>query len=378
MINNYEAKMKVLFLINIPSPYRVEFFNRLSDRIDITVLYQRRSSSERSKKWRAPIQDSYTSIFLKGIYTGVDNALSLDVLNYINNSYDLIVICGNSSLTEILAMEWCKFKKIPYIVEGDGAFLDTSKTFKAKLKKHILKGASLYLSTCNELDKYYLAYGAKESQIKRYHFSSINKNDVLKEPLSKSEKMKLRKELDIVGDKIILSTGQFIYRKGFDILLKSMKSFDCGTSLYIIGGEPRKEYMEIIKNNELSNVYFKSFMTKEKLKKYYLASDIFVLPTREDIWGLVVNEAMAAALPVVTTERCNAGLEMLSNGKNGVIVPVDDVEALTYGIKTCLSKASEMSYETLKVISKYTLDQMVNDHVLIFNEWRSHNSERLN
>ena len=52
------------------------------------------------------------------------------------------------------------------------------------------------------------------------------------------------------------------------------------------------------------------------------------MPTREDIWGLVINEALAYGLPTITTERCVAGLELIEDGVNGLLVPVGDVEAL--------------------------------------------------
>ena len=61
------------------------------------------------------------------------------------------------------------------------------------------------------------------------------------------------------------------------------------------------------RENDLTNVHFVGFKTKEQLEDYYRAADLFVLPTREDIWGLVVAEAMAYGLGVITTNRCNAG-----------------------------------------------------------------------
>ena len=50
---------------------------------------------------------------------------------------------------------------------------------------------------------------------------------------------------------------------------------------------------------------------------YYQAADMLVFPTREDIWGLVINEAMANGLPTVSTDKCVAALEMIKQGENG-------------------------------------------------------------
>lgn len=86
------------------------------------------------------------------------------------------------------------------------------------------------------------------------------------------------------------------------------------------------------KKLKLTNVHFIDFMPKKELADYYRAADIFVLPTREDIWGLVINEAMAYGLPVVTTEKCVAGVEMVCEGHNGYIVPVENTDALKKAI----------------------------------------------
>src|SRR5699024_3120969 len=77
-----------------------------------------------------------------------------------------------------------------------------------------------------------------------------------------------------------------------------------------------------------NNLHFVEFLTREELYPHMQMADVLAMPTREDIWGLVVNEAMAFGLPVVSSDQCIAGLEMISDGENGYIVPVDDPAAL--------------------------------------------------
>ena len=71
------------------------------------------------------------------------------------------------------------------------------------------------------------------------------------------------------------------------------------------------------------------FMRKDQLKEYFLISDLFILPTKEDIWGLVMNEAMGYGLPVITTDKCIAGVELITDEINGYIVPINYVEELS-------------------------------------------------
>lgn len=168
--------------------------------------------------------------------------------------------------------------------------------------------------------------------------------------------------------KIVISVGQFIPRKGFDVLLSAWKDCNKEYELYIIGAEPTKEYIDIKNRLKLDNVHFEGFKTKEILKKYYCAADLFVLPTREDIWGLVINEAMANGLPIITTNRCVAGLELVEDGVNGFIVPTEDSAALAAKINKILADDSlrqRMAMESLKRIRPYTIENMSLAHCAV-------------
>lgn len=361
--------MKVLFLTNVPSPYRVEFFNRLGRECELTVLYQKRGSSERDKKWKAAAGGHYRSVFMKGVSTGADQACCPEILRYLKDtSFDIRVICGIASPTEMLAISYCKIHHISYWLEGDGGFAKKGSGMKERIKSGLIRGAELYFSTGRPHDEYYLHYGAEEKRIMRYPFSSVLRSDVLPEPADKEEKGRIRKQLGIAEDKVVLAVGQFIHRKGFDILLRAAKGIDAG--IYLIGGVPTQEYLDLERQLELTHVHYVAFMTKRELSAYYQAADVFVLPTREDIWGLVVNEAMAHGLPVITTNQCGAGLELVHDGTNGYLYDSEDADELHEKISVLFNdeeKLRDMQRASLDVISKYTIEDMVDAHMNIFN-----------
>ena len=170
---------------------------------------------------------------------------------------------------------------------------------------------------------------------------------------------------------MILAIGQMIHRKGFDVLLKAAKDLAPEIGIYFVGGEAKAEYLQLKEELGLTNVHFLGFQKKERLAKFYKAADLFVLPTREDIWGLVINEAMACGLPVITTDKCVAGLELVKDGKNGYIVPVDDRDALVRRINGLLAEDyRKMGENALETIRPYTIENMVKAHVEIFESGR--------
>lgn len=90
---------------------------------------------------------------------------------------------------------------------------------------------------------------------------------------------------------------------------------------------------------------------------------------REDIWGLVINEAMAHGLPIITTDRCIAGLELIENGEGGFIVETENVEKLAYAMNILIQNeelARKMSERNLAKIKEYTIESMAKVHLQIF------------
>lgn len=366
---NIGRKRRLLFITNIPSPYRVAFFNELGKKCSLTVLFERHASSERDDSWKNYMFLNFKGIVLKGKKFDVDKSISFEVIKYLDKEkFDEIIVTNVATPTGMIAIQYMKAKRIHYWIEGDGAFVCDDNILKKRIKSHFISGAKGYFSTSKEHDRYYKTYGAEEKRIYRYPFTSLKDEDIAENAASTEERNALRNKLGITEEKIVITVGQFIPRKGFDVLIDACKSFKDNIGVYIIGGKPTEEYIKLKEASGFKNIHFFDFMLKPQLNEYFRASDLFVLPTREDIWGLVVNEAMAQGLPVITTDRCIAGLELIENGKNGFIVPCDSPEIFAKKINAVLCDdelKNAMSAESLKKISNYTFSKMADTHLKV-------------
>lgn len=363
--------MKVLFLTNVPSPYRVLFFQELGKSVDLTVLYETGEATDRNRDWVAELQENktYTEIYLRAWHKGVDTAFCPEVVKYLKRDYDRIIIGGYSTPTGRFAISYLKRHRIPYWLNCDGGFVREESGLKRWIKRHYISGATGYLCSSKTVDKYLMHYDAPEERIHHYEFTSVKAEDVLAEPIANSEKQKLReKYLPQFHDKeaVIITVGQLIPRKGIDVLLEASKELPKSIGICIVGGQPTDEYLRYVEENDLNQICFVPFQKADVLRKYYQAADLFVLPTREDIWGLVVNEAMANGLPVITTDRCIAGLELVQDGVNGKIIPTDDSQSLANAISDYLKldKKEKQNWQRAAIdkISDYTIEQMARTH----------------
>lgn len=368
--------MKILYLSNIPSPYRVAYFNELGKQCELTVLFETDSSKERDESWKSYRFENFKGIIMPGKRMGIDTAFCPSVIKYLRkNQYDYIVVTVLASLTGLLASLWMRAFHIPYCYEGDGGIAKSTKGLRAAIKKIIIAPASLCFSTSRQFDDYCMTYGAQKYRIRRYPFTSVFQRDILEKVPETEEKRVYKRKLGITEEYMILSVGRIVHLKGYDVLLRAVASLKKPSwGLYVVGGKVTEELQKIIEEEKLTNVHFIDFILPEKLKNYYLAADFFVLPTRYDPWGLVINEAMAAGLPVVTTYACGAGTEMVQNGKNGFLYEAEDIFAL----KTFLQELTEsyeerqsQAEEALKTAREYTLEKMAETHYRVFIEEKS-------
>ncbi len=192
--------MKVLFLANIPSPYRVDFFNEFGKYCELTVLFERKKADDR--EWTSNNNTNFKAIYLNGIKKGSDTAFCISVIKYLSQRFDYIIIGGYSTPTGMLAILYLRLIHKRYILSCDGGFIRKSeKKINYKIKKFFISKADCYLSTGKICTEYLEYYGAKKGKIHYYPFTSLYKKDILTHALNKKEKEFLKNKLNITEKK---------------------------------------------------------------------------------------------------------------------------------------------------------------------------------
>lgn len=368
--------MRVLYITNIPAPYKIVFFNELGKKLDLTVVFEAKGASNQGIKFNYNLEtiQTFKAVFLsEGDIK--EKTVNWKITKYLKEPYDKIVIGAYSYFTEMFALLWLKTRKKPYYLSTDGGMIKADENpIKKWYKTLLISGAKGYFSPSDMSDKYLEYYGAKKNAIYRYPFTSYKKSNQIEEIITDIEKEKLKTRLNIKEKYLVLGVGQFIYRKGWDLLLNAMEGISDDVALCLIGGKPIEEYKRIVEEKKLRHVYFKDFMKSEELSEYYKAADLFVLPTREDIWGLVINEAMNYGLPVITTTACVAGLELVQEGENGYLITNIDSESgcqkLTLKMTELVANKSlrdRMAQASLDKAKEYSIEKMAERYYLIIN-----------
>lgn len=362
----------VLFVTNFPAPYKVDFYDELSKDVQLTVLYSDKIEDQhhRDKDWFVQSKTGFRAIQLeKQVAHFLGENLCLDVIRWLKKPYDAIVICGYSSPTSMLSMAYLKLKKIPFCIQVDGGLIRPDSRLKYLYKKLLVSSADHWISSGRCTTDYLVHYGAKREKTFEYPFTSLWEKDIRKEIPSREEKQNLRRKLGMTEEKIVLYVGRYDPKKGMDDLLHASTHLEKGCGVYFVGGTPTQEHLDWCRENGADHVHFVGFTKKDALAEYYQAADVLVLPTKSDVWGLVINEAMSFGLPVITTDQCVAGMELVKDGVNGYIIPVDDQEALIRQTNLLLTRNFEdMGRQALETIRAYTIEKMAQKHVAFFDE----------
>lgn len=161
-----------------------------------------------------------------------------------------------------------------------------------------------------------------------------------------------------ISNTVYLYSGQMIPRKGVKELLKAWKKFNIKDATLLLCGEGpyRSEYEIYAKKNELKNVIFLGYVSYDLIHEYYSIADIFIIPTLEDNWSLVVSEAMSIGLPVVTTFYNGCYKELVTPKNGWVFDPLDENDFIRVLNETYNQKDSfkEKGINSKAIIEKYT------------------------
>jgi len=304
---------------------------------------------------------------MKGISIGDDSAFCPEIISIIKSgSFDNIIVGIYYSPTGILATEYMRLHNISFSFSGDGGFIKSENQIKHMIKCHLQSSGEMYFSPSKKGDEVIRDFGVAKERIRRYFFTSLRKTDIQKELVSHKEKSAIREKLKMKEHFIVLGVGRLLDFKGWDTLLKLANPLGDNVGIYIVGGHPDGTCLEpLVKKLQSLNVHFVDFKQKNELAEYYKAANIFVLPTHGDVWGLVINEAMAYGLPIITTNLCVAGLELVKPNENGFLTEVNDTSAIFKHITQFVNDESlcdRMGECSLQIIRDYTIENMALDY----------------
>jgi glycosyltransferase involved in cell wall biosynthesis len=324
-------QVKIFFLHNTMAPYRHVFFEELNKLVDLHVFFISEIESDRA--WQIwPKNYSYKFHLIKKTKY-IFNRYNL--IKLLTEKPDIIVISGYNNPINLLMLFRALLFKIPFIYWTEGIHEPNSLLglITRPLRVLFVKKARAIIVPGKISKKYVFSLGADFSKI--IIASNIIDNklffDISNKYLNKKEEIK--EQLGLKNKLVILYVGQLIKRKGVKYLLYAYEKLKNknNIALILIGSGDQEKNLKLIANS-ISIKNFRIFlagMSMDELIKFYSISDIFVLPTLEDIWGFVINEAMACKLPIISTNKSQAAQEMILPGENGYIIKAENVEELS-------------------------------------------------
>ncbi len=367
-----DAKVKVVILTEIISPYRIAPFNYLAqfDGIDLEVLFYAETESRRH--WRIQrdkIRFPYR--VLRGMQVGHVCGggpifLNADVFYRLWKTRPDVLICGGwHHPTSWLALAYAKVRRIRFLVWSESTLRDlrTSSRFRDSIKRWIVRKADGYIVPGSAQKDYLIYLGARDDCI--WNAPNAVDTDFFANETEKIRSMKETVEAQIgVKGPIVLYVGRLQDEKGIPDLLAAFERVaqKVEASLVLVGDGPHeKEYRLRCRVRGLKNVCFAGFHDQDSLPLYYGIADVFVFPTHSDPWGLVLNEAMSAALPIICSSAAGGAGDLIEPGGNGFLYPAGDLEQLTEVLYRLLADADlrkRMGEQSRLIVRRYSSQKM--------------------
>ena len=356
--------MKVLFITNIPAPYRMKFFEGLGEQIDLTVLYEAKKAKNIKFSYEDIQVTQYKEVYLSNGYIRENIPNPKIIAFLLKNKFDLIFLTNYRYATEMLAYILVKVLKTPYCIEIDGGLIKKESKLIYGLKKWLLNGAIAYFSPAKSADDLFIHYGVDSSKLVRYPFTSINEGYIIaQEDLLKKLNDRANKPLTF------LYVGRIIPEKGVDFLVKAYNEF-CLTSkeatkLILIGNAPNKLFYSQLIESINDSTEIRDFVSSKELIQVYDEADVFVFPSLYDPWGLVINEAMARGLVILSSNKVVSSVELIEEAENGYLFNprVDNLVHSMRQLSNFKKNFTEISVANIMKIKSYTIEEMIYYHV---------------
>ena len=312
----------------MPSPYQRELFQALhsDSRMEIRVLYYAQSAADRN--WSIGPLSAYEKI-LPGRtigWLGPSAHFNPGIVETLKTeSAELFVLSDYSAPTTQIAMRTLTRSKKPWVFWGEVPGLNQrgrlGTLLRQQLQRPILKGARGIAAIGSEAVN---AYQALFPRIRVFNIPYFC--DLAHFRTAATERFKLRKSTVDV-----LFSGQLIERKGVDLLIRAFAQIADQVPelrLKLLGTGPAlNALIRIVPPDVQERIHFLGFQQPAAMPGIFAAADVFVLPSRHDGWGVVVNEALGAGLPIIVSDQVGA-CELVEDGCNGFVTPAGEIHSL--------------------------------------------------
>jgi glycosyltransferase involved in cell wall biosynthesis len=380
--------IKLAYLVSHPIQYQAPLLRLISGdpEIDLTVFFCSNISVgefidpefKQAISWDIPLVDGYKHEFLPAFGRS-------DVLGFVQpvvyglkdrllaGKYDALWVHGWGHWSHIGAIKTAYRLGIPVLLRGEanlhlesGSIL--KKILKAGFMRWLTSRASQFLSIGSWNRQFYLHYGVAEERIHSVPYAVDNGffQSIAREASRTREQ--LRESLGLkAGKPVILYASKLTARKRvIDLLDAYIKLSPDGRSepdacLLVVGdGELRAELLSRINALGWNSIKILGFKNQTELPRYFDLCDVFVLPSLKEPWGLIINEVMNAARPVIASDQVGAAPDLVKDGVNGFVFKAGDVDDLHRALKSILAhpgQAKLMGTKSLEIINRWSFKQ---------------------
>jgi glycosyltransferase involved in cell wall biosynthesis len=283
--------------------------------------------------------------------------------------FDALWVHGYAHQANLRAMFVAKSLGMKVFLRTDSQLASsTSHALKGWLKTRLLRrlfrtvDGFLIAGALNR--EYFRHYGAPEAKMFLLPFAVDNEFFQQKAALARLERERLRTDLGLSpGRPVILFASKFLRRKRAGDLLEAYRRLSPDGReeprpylLFVGDGEQKAALEAQAQALGWSTIRFLGFKNQMELPPLFDLCDVFVLPADSEPWGLIVNEVMNAAKPVIVTDQVGAAPDLVRDGENGYVVPVGDPAALARRLQDIIcdpDKARRMGERSLEIIQSW-------------------------
>ncbi len=301
-----------------------------------------RTTTTSSVEWGVDPLDGYRSIFLKKAGSNPSGGAILDLRDIDivgrvwRGRYDVLWLHGYHTLTHLIAAVTQKTRHGALLYREEQTLLNPRPHWKTAIKnvglRQLFHGSyGLFIGAENR--RWFERWGMPAERL--FHVPYVVDNDALQRTASElaPRREQLRAELGIEREAgpVILTVGRLIPKKQPVHLLEAFRQVRANRrcTLLVVGSGPLEhELRQKVAAEGISDVVFAGFLDQTQVARAYVAADVFALVSSHEPWGLVVNEAMNFGLPVVVSDKVGCAADLVVDGRNGLVVPHDDLEAL--------------------------------------------------